>query len=68
LTDENNAVDGEASPDISHEGSDMPLASVASISEARRTRTVDSVVRAYFDSLIMEPVPDELERLVAGMR
>lgn len=69
MTDENNAVEWEEPQDVPFEVSDSLLhGNVASFTEARRTNTVDSVVRAYFDSLVMEPIPDELERLVAGMR
>ncbi len=66
---ESSAADQEASRGTSLEGTDRFLSdNVSSIAAARHTRAVDAAVKAYFDSLVMDDVPVELEQLVIGLR
>jgi hypothetical protein len=41
---------------------------VSSIADIRRARAIDDAVKAYFDAMVMEDVPDELTQLVIGLR
>lgn len=63
------AVEQEGPGGASFEGTDsFHSDNVSSISEIRRARAIDDVVKSYFDALIMEEVPSELEQLVIGLR
>lgn len=65
---ESSAGEQEVPAGASFEGSDSFRDNVSSISAARRDRAVNEVVKAYFDALVLEDVPDELETLVMGLR
>jgi hypothetical protein len=41
---------------------------VTSITTSRETRAVDDMVKAYFDSLVSETVPEEIEKMIVGFR
>ncbi|MNU39088.1 hypothetical protein D3C71_277760 [compost metagenome] len=68
---ESSAVGQEAPGGVSFEGTDSLVSdndNVSSIAAVRRARAVDDAVKAYFDALFMEDVPNELEQLVIGLR
>lgn len=60
------AVEQERPGGASFEGTDSLHSD--NVSSIRRARTIDDVVKSYFDALTMEEVPSELEKLVIGLR
>lgn len=66
---ESSAVEQEAPGGGSFEGTDSPPSgNVSSIADIRRSRAIDEAVKAYFDALVMDDVPNGLEQLVIGLR
>ncbi len=66
---ESSAVEQEVPGGASFEGTDSLLSdNVSSIGDVRRARAIDDAVKAYFDALVMDDVPNGLEQLVIGLR
>lgn len=55
----------EPAEEGSFEDNDAPQqGNVTSITEVRSAQTVEEVVRAYFDAIVMQPIPENLAVLV----
>jgi hypothetical protein len=66
---ESSAVEQEVPGGASFEGTDSLITdNVSSIADIRRARAIDDAVKAYFDAMVLEDVPDELTQLVIGLR
>jgi hypothetical protein len=66
---ESSAVEQEVPGGASFERTDSLITdNVSSIADIRRARAIDDAVKAYFDAMVMEDVPDELTQLVIGLR
>jgi hypothetical protein len=66
---ESSAVEQEVPGGASFEGTGSLITdNVSSIADIRRARAIDDAVKAYFDAMVMEDVPDELTQLVIGLR
>jgi hypothetical protein len=69
LRTESSAVEQEEPGGAFFEGSDSLLSdNVSSIAAVRRARAIDETVKAYFDAMVMEDVPDDLRQFVIGLR
>ncbi|NTF17187.1 hypothetical protein G6L37_01925 [Agrobacterium rubi] len=65
LKSDSSAGKPEASADVSLDGiGNGAHDNVEPIRKARSHQSVEDVVRAYFDSIVMQPIPDELDALV----
>ena len=63
-SDSNAGAPGSCPDDHLSEVETEGLGNVRSIGSKRPPQTVEDVVKAYFDSLVTETIPDELDALV----